>query len=154
MASRSVSTSTVKLERLVDKRAQADRILVARLPGTATRHARWRGPSAEEETAAVAEPRELAAGRGDLRAEAAGVLEGARAREPDEPLAHQVGQLCRTAGAEPEAIPRMDRRRPAPETERGQVAVGRAADYLSRESARPGRTGCWYLTSAPAAVYD
>lgn len=81
MASWSVSTSKVILERLVDKRAQADRILVARLSGTAQRHARWRGLSAEEEgTAAVAELRELAAGRGDLLAELAGVLEGARER--------------------------------------------------------------------------
>ena len=53
----------------------------------------------------MAELRELAAGRGDLLAEVAGVLEGACEGEPDEPLKRQAGQLCRKAGADPEAIP-------------------------------------------------
>jgi len=53
-----------------------DRILVAQLTGAARRHARWREPTGAEEAAAVAELRELAAGRGDLLAEVAGVLEG------------------------------------------------------------------------------
>lgn len=43
------------LEYMVDKRPQADRILVARLHGTAKHHARWRDLSEAEEAAAVAE---------------------------------------------------------------------------------------------------
>ena len=53
----------------------------------------------------MAELRELAAGRGDLLAEVAGVFEGAGEGEPDEPLKRQAAQLCRKAGADPEAIP-------------------------------------------------
>ncbi len=40
-----------------------DRILVAQLTGTAGHHARWRELTGEEEAAAVAELRELAADR-------------------------------------------------------------------------------------------
>jgi hypothetical protein len=82
-----------------------DRILVAQLTGTAGRHARWRELTGAEEAAAVAELRELAAGRGDLLAEVAGVLEGASEGEPGEPLKRQAAQLCRKAGADPQAIP-------------------------------------------------
>jgi hypothetical protein len=63
---------------MVDKRQQADRILVAQLTGEAGHHAKWRELSSDEETAAVAALRELAGGRADLLAEVAGVLEGAR----------------------------------------------------------------------------
>ena len=49
--------------------------------------------------------RELAGGRADLLAEVAGLLEGAREGEPDEPLARQAAGLCRKAGADLEAIP-------------------------------------------------
>ena len=49
--------------------------------------------------------RDLAGGRADLLAEVAGILEGAREGEPDEPLARQAAGLCRKAGADPEAIP-------------------------------------------------
>jgi hypothetical protein len=90
---------------MVDKRPQADRLLVARLWGEARRRTRWRDLSADEETAAVAALRELAGGRADLLAEVAGVLEGAREGEPDEPLTRQAAGLCRKAGADPEAIP-------------------------------------------------
>jgi len=82
-----------------------DRILVAQLTGTAGRHARWRELTGAEEATAVAELRELAAGRDDLLAEVAGVLEGAGEGEPGEPLKRQAAQLCRKAGADPEAIP-------------------------------------------------
>jgi len=71
-----------------------DRILVAQLTGTAGRHARWRELTAAEEAAAVAELRELAAGRADLLAEVAGVLQGASEGEPGEPLKRQAAQLC------------------------------------------------------------
>jgi hypothetical protein len=82
-----------------------DRILVAQLTGTAGRHARWRELTGAEEAAAVAELRELAAGRGDLLAEVAGVLQGAAEGEPGEPLKRQAADLCRKAGADPQAIP-------------------------------------------------
>jgi hypothetical protein len=90
---------------MIDKRPQADRILVAQLTGEAGHHARWRELAADEEATAVAELRELAGGRADLLAEVAGVLEGAREGELDEPLARQAADLCRKAGADPEAIP-------------------------------------------------
>jgi hypothetical protein len=82
-----------------------DRILVAQLTGTARHHAKWRDLTADEETTAVAELTELAAGRGDLLAEVAGVLEGASEGELDEPFARRTAHLCRQAGADPDAIP-------------------------------------------------
>jgi hypothetical protein len=90
---------------MADKRPQANRILVAQLTGETGRHAKWRELSSDEEDAAVTALRELAGGRADLLAEVAGVLEGARAGELDEPLARQAADLCRKAGADPAAIP-------------------------------------------------
>ena len=87
---------------MIGKRPQADRILVAKISGEAKHHATWRELTADEEAAAVAALRELAGGRADLRAEACGVIEG----KLHEPLARQAAELCRTAGAGPEAIPR------------------------------------------------
>lgn len=89
--------------------AGPDRILVAQLAGTARRHARWRDLTEEEQAAAAAELRELAGGRADLLAEVAGILEGGSEGELDEPLARQAADLCRQAGADPEAIPRWTR---------------------------------------------
>jgi hypothetical protein len=91
---------------MVDKRPQADRILVAKITGEARHRAKWRELSGDEEAAAVAALRELAAGRADLLAEVAGILEGASEGELGEPLARQAAGLCRKAGADPEAIPR------------------------------------------------
>ena len=54
---------------------ERDRIRVSQLRGTAGHHAKWRELTTDEEAAAVAELRELAAGRTDLLAEVAGVLE-------------------------------------------------------------------------------
>jgi 5-hydroxyisourate hydrolase-like protein (transthyretin family) len=54
------------------RKPHPDRILVARLSGTAVRLARAGGPIDE----AVAELRTLAEGRGDLLAETAGVMAG------------------------------------------------------------------------------
>lgn len=90
---------------MVDKRPAGDRILVARIAGTARRHARWRELTVPEEAAAVAELRELAAGRADLLAEVAGIEEGASEGQLSERLARQAAGLCRKAGADPEAIP-------------------------------------------------
>ena len=89
---------------MIDKRPQADRLLVAELFGEAGHHAKWRDLTANEESAAVAELRELAGGRADLLAEVAGILEGAHEGELNEPLARQAAQLCRKAGADPETI--------------------------------------------------
>jgi hypothetical protein len=89
---------------VIDKRPQADRILIARLSGVARRHARWRPLTAAEESAAVTALRELAGGRADLLAEVCGVMEGFAEGEMDEPLARQAAMLCRKAGADPEAI--------------------------------------------------
>ena len=93
------------LERMYDNRPQADRLLIAEIYGEARHHAQWRELTDDEEAAAVAELRELAGGRADLLAEVAGILEGAREGEPDEPLARQAAGLCRKAGADLEAIP-------------------------------------------------
>ncbi len=90
---------------MIDKRPEADRLLIAEIYGEARHRARWRELTVGEEAAAVAALRELAGGRGDLLAEVAGVLEGAREGELDEPLARQAAALCRKAGADPEAIP-------------------------------------------------
>jgi hypothetical protein len=90
---------------MVDKRPQADRLLIAEIWGEARRRARWRELSSAEEFVAVTGLRELAGGRADLLAEVAGVLEGTSEGEPDEQLARQAAGLCRKAGADPEAIP-------------------------------------------------
>jgi hypothetical protein len=90
---------------MIDKRPQADRILIAEIWGEVRHRARWRELTIDEEAAAVAELRELAAGRADLLAEVAGLQEGASEGELDEPRARQAAGLCRKAGADPEAIP-------------------------------------------------
>ncbi|MGH3192339.1 MAG: hypothetical protein ACRDOL_34840 [Streptosporangiaceae bacterium] len=89
---------------MYEPRSGPDRILVAQLTGEARRHARWRDLGSDEEAAAVTVLRELAAGRADLLAEVAGVLEGASEGELDEPIARQAAGLCRKAGADAEAI--------------------------------------------------
>ncbi len=93
------------LERMIDKRPQADRLLVAELFGEARHHAKWRELTAAEAADAAVALRELAAGRADLLAEVAGILEGASEGELGEPLERQAAMLCREAGADPEAIP-------------------------------------------------
>ena len=50
------------LERVIGKRPQADRILVAKISGEAEHHAKWGELTADEEAAAVAALRELAGG--------------------------------------------------------------------------------------------
>jgi hypothetical protein len=99
-----VAAKPAILECVADDRPQADRILVAQLTGEARHHARWRELTEVEHAAAVGELRELAAGRGDLLAEVAGIFEGTSEGELDEPLARQAAQLCRDAGADPDLI--------------------------------------------------
>ena len=98
------------LEHVIDKRPQADRILVAELFGEACHHAKWRDLTAAEEGAAVAGLRELAGGRADLLAEVAGLLEGARKGEPDEPLAPPGRRLVPQGRGRPGGDPGLDRR--------------------------------------------
>jgi hypothetical protein len=86
-------------------RPDPDRILIAQITGTARHHARWRALTGDEEAAAVAKLRELAAGRADLLAEVAGIFEGTSEGELDEPLARQAAGLCRLAGADEDLIP-------------------------------------------------
>lgn len=93
------------LEHVIDKRPQADRLLIAELTGEAQRRAGWRPLSTAEEAAAVTALRELAGGRTDLLAEVAGLSEGFSEGELDEALAWQAADVCRLAGADPEAIP-------------------------------------------------
>ena len=83
----------------------ADQILTAQLTGAARQYARGRPLTADEHDAAVAALRELAAGRADLLAQVAGLLEGVAAGQPDEPLKRQAAQLCRDAGADEALIP-------------------------------------------------
>jgi hypothetical protein len=90
---------------MIDKRPEADRLLVAEIWGEARHHARWRELTGDEQAAAVTSLRELAGGRADLLAEVAGVLEGTSEGELDEPLVCQAAALCRKAGADPKAIP-------------------------------------------------
>jgi hypothetical protein len=100
---------------MVEGRRQADCVLVAELTGEARFRARWRELTAEEERAAASALRELAAGRADLLAEVAGLLEGASEGELEEPLARQAAVLCWLAGA---------RRRGGPGVDRGGAAPG------------------------------
>ena len=95
--------SSAILEHIYDKCPQADRLLIAELWGEARHHAKWRELTDAEQAAAVAELRELAGGRGDLLAEVAGIFEGTSEGELDEPLTRQAADLCRKAGADPEA---------------------------------------------------
>ena len=90
---------------MYELRSQADRLLVAALFGEAKRHAKQRELTADEHDAAVAALGELAAGRADLLAEVAGLLEGFAEGQLDEPRARQAAGLCRKAGADPQAIP-------------------------------------------------
>jgi hypothetical protein len=103
------------LEHMIDKRSAAGRILIAEIWGEARHRARWRELSSDEEAAAVAVLRELAAGRADLLAEVAGTLEGASeggARRAARPPGH--GSVPQGRGR-PGGDPGMDRRRSAPE---------------------------------------
>ena len=90
---------------MIDNHLQPGRIVLAQLMGEARHHARWRELTGAGHAAAVAGLRELAAGRADLLAEVAGILEGFHEGELHEPLARQAAQMCRDAGADPVQIP-------------------------------------------------
>jgi hypothetical protein len=91
-----------------------DQLTVARLTGTAQRHAPWREPTGQawgepteqDRAAAVAELREIAGRRRDLLAQVAGLLIGFYAGTAEEPRARAAAGYCRVAGADQDLIPR------------------------------------------------
>ena len=88
----------------MDEPGHATRLVLAKLQGVVMRHARWEPLGEAEMAAAVAEVREVLAGRDDgpqLLAYVAGILTGARFSHPDE-LAQAVvaGSVCVAAGAD------------------------------------------------------
>jgi hypothetical protein len=82
----------------------ADRITIARLTGTARRHAHHPDPG--QHHAAVTELADIAQGRADLLAEAAGIEAGAHHGDMNEAMHLRAAQLCIDAGADPAQIPR------------------------------------------------
>ena len=149
-------------EHVIDKRPQADRLLVAEIHGEARHHAKWRDLTEAEEAAAVAELRELAGGQADLLAEVAGILEGAHEGELDEPLTRQAADMCRKAGADPDAIPAWiaeGRRRKAnagrPPFSESADRPGPQTPKLSRrgDAERTGLAGGVPARSPPAVIY-
>jgi len=126
---------------MIEKRSAADRILIAQLMGTAKRQAQWREMTEAEQAPGIAELRELAAGRTDLLAEVAGILEGASEGEPTGPRSVQAAQLCRLAWRRPGGDPGVDRGRSAPEGRGAAPAIlGRPARWGSATAARPHAT--------------
>jgi hypothetical protein len=85
---------------------ELDQLTVARLTGAAWRHAPGREPTGAETAVAVRELRAIAAGRGDLLAEVAGLLIGYYRRTAEELKARAAAYYCITAGAGLELIPR------------------------------------------------
>jgi hypothetical protein len=94
----------------------ADRLLAAELCGVATHHAKWRDLTEDEHAAAVAELRELAAGRADLLAEEAGLLIGFYEGTINEPVKCNAARLLIASGADESLVPQWvqegRRRRP------------------------------------------
>lgn len=85
----------------VDSREKQDRILSARIAGTASRHASTRGGlTGAARASAVAELVELAAGRSDLLAKFAGTEVGLHEGDLDEDRRLLAAQLCIEAGAD------------------------------------------------------
>ncbi len=85
---------------------EPDPLTVARLTGAAWRNAPEREPDEPEVAMAVRELREIAADRGDLLAEVAGLLIGYYQRTAQEARARAAAYFCIAAGAGPELIPR------------------------------------------------
>jgi len=79
---------------------------VARLTGTAWRHASGWEPAEAQAPAAIREVREIAGGRGDLLAEVAGLLIGYYRLTAEEPKARAAAHYCIAADADVDLIPR------------------------------------------------
>src|SRR5215472_3448666 len=91
----------------MDSREKQDLILSARIAGAASRHASKRGGlTGSARAAALAELTELAAGRGDLLAEFAGMEVGLHEGDLDEERHVLAAQLCIEAGADISQIQR------------------------------------------------
>jgi hypothetical protein len=84
-----------------------------------------------QEAAAAAEFRELANGRADLLAGVCGIMAGVSEGELNEPIARQAAELCRKAGADPEAIPAWGRAADAPRSTVDGARDPRAQTALS-----------------------
>jgi hypothetical protein len=83
-----------------------DRLRYAQIAGAVARHALGWRLSSDEETVAVAELAEAAAGRADLLAERAGTALGFGEGRPDAARYRQIAELCIAAGADPALIER------------------------------------------------
>jgi hypothetical protein len=83
---------------------ESDRILLARISGTASRLACVREWSPEIEAAAVSVLREMAGGRADLLAEEAGLRFGTGEGRMDEEWCRRRAALCVAAGADKSQI--------------------------------------------------
>jgi hypothetical protein len=91
--------------------ADPDRLVVAALDAVALRHAHWREPTEAETAAAVAELREILAGRDDgaaLLAETAGLLAGFHEGDLNEPKARTAAHFCIAAGADRDQVARWE----------------------------------------------
>lgn len=86
--------------------SDVERILEARITGTTARYAQGRPLTEAEEAEALASITEVAAGRTDLLAQAAGLAIGFSEGTPDEPRQQQAAELLIKAGADRELIPR------------------------------------------------
>jgi hypothetical protein len=84
---------------------EAERIVTARITGTAARYARGRPFTEAEEAEALASLTELAAGRTDLLAQVAGLAIGFFEGTLDEPRQQQAAELLIKAGANQQLIP-------------------------------------------------
>jgi hypothetical protein len=82
-----------------------ERILAARITGTAARYARGRPLTETQEAEAVAALTELAVGRADLLAQVAGLAIGFSKGALDEPRQQQAARLLIKAGADQDLIP-------------------------------------------------
>jgi hypothetical protein len=84
----------------------ADRLRYLEIAEAAARHAHGWRLSAQEETAAIAEIRQTAAGRADLLAERAGTALGYADAGCDAARCRQIAKLCIAAGADQALIER------------------------------------------------
>lgn len=108
---------------MASRRPESELQLVAQLATEAMSRALWRSIGSGAPETASAALRELAAGRTDLLAEVAGVLEGETEGGEDEERGRYAAELCNLAGAAEDAIPAWieegRRRRNAPRIARG-----------------------------------
>jgi hypothetical protein len=85
---------------------ELDELTVAHLTGAARRHASGRERTDAETAAAVTELTEIAGSRGDLLAEAAGLLVGFYRHTAEQTRAEAAAHHCIASGADLDLIPR------------------------------------------------